>query len=62
MAVSYVKSGVTVTVEPADHSVVVVTREGCHAPHVDRCPAGDPASLAEGIGRYLAAEGYVLAG
>ena len=61
MAVTYIKSGVTITVEPADHDVVVVTREGSHAPRVDRCPAGDPAGLAAGICRCLATEGYFLA-
>jgi len=62
VALKYVKPGSSVVVEPSDACVVVVTREGSHAPHVDRCPAGDPASLAEGIGRYLTAEGYELAG
>jgi hypothetical protein len=61
MAVTYIKRGVTVTVEPADHDVVVVTREGSHAPRVDHCPAGDPAGLAAGICRCLVDDGYSLA-
>ena len=61
MAVTYVKRGSLVTVEPSDGSVVVVTREGCHAPRVEHCPAGDPAGLAAGICRCLVDDGYSLA-
>jgi hypothetical protein len=64
VALTYVKAGrkpSTVTVEPADASVTVVTRDGNHAPRVDHCPADDPASLAEGIGRDLLDAGYTLA-
>jgi len=64
MAFTYVKAGrkpSTVTVEPADGSVTVVTREGNHAPRVDHCPGPDPASLAEGIGRGLLDDGFSLA-
>jgi len=61
MAVTYVKPGVSITVEPSDTDVVVVTREGCHAPRVEHCPAGDPAGLAAGTCRCLADDGYSLA-
>jgi hypothetical protein len=61
MALTYVKSGTRVTVEPADHDVIVVTREGCRAPRVEHRPAGDPAGLAAGICRCLADDGYSLA-
>jgi hypothetical protein len=61
VALTYVKPGVTVTIEPAGTDVIVVTREGCHAPRVEHCPAGDPAGLAAGICRCLADEGYSLA-
>jgi len=61
MAVTYVKRGSLVTVEPSDGSVIVVTRDGSHAPRVDHCPAGDPASLAAGICRCLVDDGFSLA-
>jgi len=61
VARTYLKPGSSVTVEPSDGSVIVVSREGSHAPHVEHCPAGDPASLAEGIGRGLLDVGYTLA-
>jgi len=61
MAVTYVKPGVSITVEPSDHDVVVVTREGVRAPRVEHCPAGDPAGLAAGICRCLLDDGYSLA-
>lgn len=61
MALTYTRPGSTVTVEPGPGRVIVVTREGNHAPRVDPCPADDPASLAEGIGRDLLEHGYSLA-
>jgi hypothetical protein len=61
VAVTYIKPGIVVTVEPADRDVVVVTREGCHAPRVEHCPAGDPGGLAAGICRCLVDDGYRLA-
>lgn len=61
MALTYTRPGSTVTVEPSNASVTVVTRDGNHAPRVDRWHAPNPASLAEGIGRGLLDAGYTLA-
>jgi hypothetical protein len=65
MAAVYVKSSgtrtSTVTVEPAAGAVVVVSRDGCRAPHLDRCPADAPGALARRIGEGLISDGYALA-
>jgi len=61
MALTYTRPGSTVTIEPSDASVTVVTRDGNHAPRVDRWHAPNPASLAEGIGLDLIEAGYSLA-
>ena len=66
MADTYVKSSgtraSTVTVEPAAGAVIVVSRDGNRAPHLDRCPADVPADLARDIGEGLISDGYATAG
>ena len=61
MARTYVRPGSSVTVEPEPGRVIVVSRDGNHAPVVRRCPVSDPGAVAEGIGRDLIEDGYTLA-
>jgi hypothetical protein len=53
----------TVTVDAGDHRVLVVTRDGNHAPSIARPRSGPAdeaaAQVAEEIGRDLEADGYI---
>ena len=65
MAATYVKSSgtrtSTVTVDTTPGRVIVVTRDGCRAPRLDRCPADAPGDLARQIGEALVSDGYAPA-
>ena len=65
MAATYVKScgasTSTVTVDTAGGKVIVVSRDGCHAPRVDGCPADAPGDLARQIVDGLIGDGYAPA-